>query len=512
MKNRFDDKYDKNPTNIKKMNFQFKNIISSPKYINNLIFNIKISNIKNKVHKIKTDKRKNIDNYARKIILNNINKYDAKKGEMEKNIINNLIKDKSTHIKSILEDYNIFNNYFEYLKAFYKLKKIIKNFPKFYAYYKNYFKFFLKPTLNDLNFCHILKKNGDNQAQDFYEKYKDKKNKLKMPNKKYKNYNKKMLITNLIEKNINNSFSNFLNENTTNFKNNSNTSGFSTISLLSLINLINNNNNKNNTSLNHIEKGKDYIPKKINLFLEFKNKNKISNNKNKKSTAILTPPNKINNLKIINSYDYKSSKPKIKNEKKNNFIFIFKKNNNNNEINNDTNRICFSERTNIEKNYKNNYKNILNEFKTKANYDQLNKQNLLSDNINIKTNTINKLYYNMKETSFTPTNRNSYLLSTQTSNSNWYNNCETNSNLLSQTQINKIKNKSPSFKTYNIRNNFMNKIKSKNIKYNTNINNKSNPHNLINSMKLQFKNRGGFNSSSFIFYQKIKNDNNIKFN
>ena len=31
MKNRFDDKYDKNPTNIKKMNFQFKNIISSPK-------------------------------------------------------------------------------------------------------------------------------------------------------------------------------------------------------------------------------------------------------------------------------------------------------------------------------------------------------------------------------------------------------------------------------------------------------------------------------------------------
>ena len=118
----------------------------------------------------------------------------------------------------------------------------------------------------------------------------------------------------------------------------------------------------------------------------------------------------------------------------------------------------------------------------------------------------------MKETSFTPTNRNSYLLSTQTSNSNWYNNCETNSNLLSQTQINKIKNKSPSFKTYNIRNNFMNKIKSKNIKYNTNINNKSNPHNLINSMKLQFKNRGGFNSSSFIFYQKIKNGNNIKFN
>ena len=98
MKNRFDDKYDKNPNNIKKMNFQFKNIISSPKYINNLIFNIKISNIKNKVHKIKTDKRKNIDNYARKIIINNINKYDAKKGEIEINIINILIKDESTHI------------------------------------------------------------------------------------------------------------------------------------------------------------------------------------------------------------------------------------------------------------------------------------------------------------------------------------------------------------------------------------------------------------------------------
>ena len=511
MENRIADKYVKNSNNIKKVNFQFRNKISSPKYINNLIFNINISNLKNRVFKREIDQSKNMDNYARKIIIKNISRYDAKKGQIEMNIINNLIEGKSSHEKAILRDNNMFNNFSENLRAFYNMKKIIKIFPKFYIYYKNYFKFFLKPTFKDLKFCNILKKNGNNQAEDFYEKFRKKRNKLKIPNRKNKNYNKKIYLAKFIEKNSNNPSFNYSSENISNFKNINNNSGFSAISLLSIINLINNNdnnnnntnNNKNYTSSNQFKKY-DYFPKKINLFLEFKKENKKANTKSKKAAASVLTPTKINNVKIINSYDYKVSKPKINDEKKNNIKIIFKKDD---EIKND--KICLSERTNVEKNYKNNYKNIFTKFKTKSDYQQLNdKQNLLSDTNNI--NSINKLYYNMKETSFTPTNRTSYQLTTQTTSSNWYNNCDTNSNILSQTQIKKIKTNSPIFRNYSIKNNFLNKIKSKNIKYNTNINNNSNNH--INTMKLNFQNRNGFNSKSFIYYQKIKNDNNINFN
>ena len=325
MKNRIADKYVKNSNNIKKVNFQFRNKISSPKYINNLIFNINISNLKNRVFKREIDQSKNLDNYARKIIIKNISRYDVKKGQIEINMINNLIEGKTTHEKAILRDNNIFNNYSENLRAFYSMKKIIKIFPKFYIYYKNYFNFFLKPTFKDLKFCNILKKNGNNQAEDFYEKFRKKRNKLKIPNRKNKNYNKKIYLAKFIEKNSNNPSFNYSSENISNFKNINNNSGFSAISLLSIINLINNNdnhnnnnntnNNKNNTSSNQFKKN-DYFPKKINLFLEFKKENKKANIKSQKAAASVLTPTKINNVKIINSYDYKVSKPKINNEKK----------------------------------------------------------------------------------------------------------------------------------------------------------------------------------------------------
>jgi hypothetical protein len=486
MKNRFCN----SSSNIKKANIQIKNKIKPQRYIYNLIFTKKISNIKNKRYNRKMDISNNINNnYIRKIIIKNINKYNITANQINLNIINNFINDKSTHNKAFLKDYNIFNDYSEYLKGFYRHKEIIKIFPKFYTYYKNYFEFFLKPTLSDFYFCNMLKKSGNQQAEYFYEKYKDKKNMIKNKDKKNNYYNKKILKTNIIEKSSNYSSLNFSNE--INNQKNIRNSDFSSISLLSMINLI-----SKNTSLNKLDKENDFMKKKINLFLDLK-KGKNTNNKSQKSTTILTPTN-LHNVKIINSYkDYKSTKPKIKNDIKINSKNIFKKNNENNGI------ICLSERASIENNFRNNYKNLLTNIKKKSNY----KNSDIKASLNTKTNSNNIVYYNMKESSFIPTNTNVYKLTTQMSHNKLDNSSTTNyTNLLSQTQINKVIKKSPTFRDNVIMKNNIDKIKSKNIKYN--IFNNSNEHN--NMKKLFFRNRNNFSSNSFIYYQKIKSENNVK--
>ena len=486
MKNRFCN----SSSNIKKANIQIKNKIKPQRHIYNLIFTKKISNIKTKKYNRKMDISNNINNnYIRKIIIKNINKYNITANQINLHIINNFIDDKSTHKKIFLKESNIFNNYSEYLKGFYKHKEIIKIFPKFYIYYKNYFEFFLKPTLSDFYFCNLLKKSGNQQAEYFYEKYKDKKNMIKNKDKKSNYYNKKILKTNIIEKSSNFSSLNFSNE--INNQKNIRNSDFSSISLLSIINLINKNND-----LNKLDKENDFMKKKINLFLDLK-KDKNTNNKSQKSTTILTPTN-LYNIKIINSYkDYKSTKPKIKNDIKINSKNIFKKNNENNGI------ICLSERASIENNFRNNYKNLLTNIKKKSNY----KNSDIKTNLNTKTNSNNRVYSNMKESSFTPTNTNVYQLTTQMSHNKLDNSSTTNySNLLSQTQINKVIKKSPTFRDNVIMKNNINKIKSKNIKYN--IFNNSNEHN--NMKKLFFRNRNNFSSNSFIYYQKIKSENNVK--
>ena len=86
----------------------------------------------------------------------------------------------------------------------------------------------------------------------------------------------------------------------------------------------------------------------------------------------------------------------------------------------------------------------------------------------------------MKESSFIPTNSKIYQLTTQMSWNKLDNSSTTNySNLLSQTQINKVIKKSPTFKNnINIMNN-TNKIKSKNIKYNNFNNNNFNNNEYI---------------------------------
>ena len=499
MKNRFDDKFFNNKTNIKKNNNQIKNHLKSYKYIYNILFSKKFSNSENKSYKNKFDRTIINKDVVNKIILKNINKYNASKHLFNKNIMNNFIGDKATHKKTFLKDYIIFNDNTEYLKGFYKHKEMKKIFPKFYIYYKNYFKFFLKPTLSDLKFCHFLKKNGDKHAKCFYEEYKNKNRLIKNRNNKILDCKKKILKTNILEEKDEQSSLIFSRESINNQDNIN--SDFSTISLLSIINLINN--NKNITKL---DKEKDFIKKKMNLFLEFKKDNNLTD-KSQKSTAVLTPTT-IHNVKIINNYKgnnhNKMIKPKIKNEVNNinNIKKIFNKNKENNDL------ICLSERNNTEKNYKKNFKNIITNIKSTSKKNISNAKDGKKNIINNNYNTDNKNYYNMKKVSYSPMNKNLFKKATQMSGYklNDFSGNDFNS-FLNQTQIKKVTRKIPTFRENNSKK-CTNIIKSKNIKYNNILNYNNNKNN--NTFKVYYNNRNDLISNSFIYYQKVKRENNAK--
>lgn len=128
-----------------------------------------------------------------KIIINNIKKYNLDKHKFNKSIINNIIIHRHIHYISLLNDKIIINDKSEYLKRYYFIKEIIKKLPKFYLYYKNYFIFFLKPTLSDFSFHDLLRKTFGKQADIFYNnKLKNFKNNFKsIFNKNKKNENSK---------------------------------------------------------------------------------------------------------------------------------------------------------------------------------------------------------------------------------------------------------------------------------------------------------------------------------
>ena len=126
--------------------------------------------------------------------------------------------------------------------------------------------------------------------------------------------------------------------------------------------------------------------------------------------------------------------------------------------------------------------------------------NDLIESMKIKYNYTNddNINNNVEISSYTRKNKDLYQLTTQITNrridtdNRYINNFNYSSN---QTQINKIIKKSPLF-----RNDNLNKIKSTNIIYN---NSKSN--NIITKINNKYRNNSF--SKSFIYYQKLKNEN-----
>ena len=292
-----------------------KNISNVPNTFSNcFIKQIKASSIQKNLPK-KNMKEKYKFN---KIILNNIKKYDLNQSQKNSYIINDIINKKQNHFCSIYRDYFIYKCQDEFFRKYYHKDESVKRFPKFYLYYCNYFKFFLKPMLSDLYMCDLIRKNGDNQAKYFYDKYNHFKDKTKQKDDKY---DFKSIFTIITKNEIDNNadivnsdnISKIENNNTnTNTNNNPkqkniNESNYNqstlilsynsldnsknknieqieepSISLLSIANLINQNKNLSDKDEENDKIEEKFIKNKINLFLNLDDK--IT----QKSTTILT--------------------------------------------------------------------------------------------------------------------------------------------------------------------------------------------------------------------------------
>ena len=131
-------------------------------------------------------------NFYDKIISNNLAKYNTT--QKEKNImsINNLIKCKGCHYLALFKDYLIADYIDEFLRRIYSKRESIERIPKIYNYYKNYLKFFCKPTFIVSFANNIIKNYGDLNAEYFYKnnlEKKSSKNKDKLLNQKINDNN-----------------------------------------------------------------------------------------------------------------------------------------------------------------------------------------------------------------------------------------------------------------------------------------------------------------------------------
>ena len=95
-------------------------------------------------------------------------KYNCTNEYFNKFIANKLIDDASCRLVSNFKE-NMLRDYIdEFLKRIYKYKESIERFPKFSKYYKNYLRFFCKPTFKDFRINKIIDRNGEKKAEIYY--------------------------------------------------------------------------------------------------------------------------------------------------------------------------------------------------------------------------------------------------------------------------------------------------------------------------------------------------------
>ena len=92
-------------------------------------------------------------------------KYNCTNEYFNKFIANKLIDDASCRLVSNFKE-NMLRDYIdEFLKRIYKYKESIERFPKFSKYYKNYLRFFCKPTFKDFRINQIIDRNGEKRLK-----------------------------------------------------------------------------------------------------------------------------------------------------------------------------------------------------------------------------------------------------------------------------------------------------------------------------------------------------------
>ena len=401
----------------------------------------------------------------------------------QRNVITHIISKKYCHIVSCLKDSMIYDFIDEFLYKYYKKKEIKYNLKKYFNYYKNYLKFFCKPTFREFPINKIIKNNGEKKAEIYYQKHygKNEENKKKKP-KEFKKI-----------------FSDTVNEKINDISKNTNSSSISSQLNLSSFRLLSKNYNL-----------EDFENKSIlNLLNEINGISNLSSNKNQENNI-----NKIINKNFPNLTRYNSPKHKIEkfqiysqkvSPQKNKII-----DNSNKESDlidkEDNNKYKYKNDININNNANNNNKlinNIIN-----FNNDNFNSNNKLSTlktlnnhhslKIKIKekpTHKKNILSTQLSNQRFlTEENnniqKNTIKLSINTSNSNYFNNKKT----VSITETGKYEIKQINLKGISKLNPKISKFNTSKIK-NTSIINFEHQQYLINNGK-SHKNKGSINISS----------------
>ena len=209
-------------------------------------------------------------------ILSSHNTTDSKLNAL---LTDRILKTKN-HYNSMYTDMVIYSSSKEYVKRFYSKKESRERLSKYFNYYKNYLRFFCKPSIGDLKLNKMMVKNMERVAQIFYSK--------NYENEKKKNKKEKMNrlftegVVNEIEKN----------------KNDTNTNDVSIFDMSSILNSKKNqiaSNNTNDQSLNA----------SINILLSLMNQSEDS----KKSLSKLKRPSKLSqppltpNTLVLNAYN-----------------------------------------------------------------------------------------------------------------------------------------------------------------------------------------------------------------
>ncbi len=409
----------------------------------------------------------------------------------EKNIITNIILNKNCHIVSLLKDSMIYDFIDEFLKKYFKRKEIKVNVPKYVKYYKNYLRFFCKPTFRDFPLNTIIQANGERLAEIYYQKnYGNNKKKSKKDIPK----DLKIIFSDTIRENINqislneNNSSNLsilLNQSSFRLlnKNNSNLEDFDKESITNLLNDLNgtSHTSSSNIYMNKRNKQSKSLGKKISGLKRYNSPKikieKIQINSNQE-TLIRNKDEKIINENTLN--DNKKNKLIIETIDKENDM----KNNNNSKKNNIDNFFLSSNR-------EFNKFNLNNKSKLKIKAKSHHKKNTPSAQLTSKNNLTEENNHIIKRN---PISKNSI----EFTNTNFYNKriksiTESQSEKFEMKKIGIINLKTKNLNQINIQIPNINFIKNKNII--TSFNNFEQQQQILNNGKY-LKYKGSFNKSS----------------
>ena len=265
----------------------------------------------------------------------------------EKNTITKIFSNKNCHIVSLLKDSMIYDFIDEFLKKYFKRKEIKFHIPKYVNYYKNYLRFFCKPTFRHFSLNNIIQSNGEKLAEIYYQKNygNNKKHSKKDIPKELKTIFSDTIRENInqISLNENNSSNLSIQLNQSSFrllsKNNNNLEDFDKESITNLLNDLNGTSHTSSSNINMSQRNKQskslgkkisglkmYNSPKIKIEKIQINSNKENPIRNKDVNLIhqnTLNDNKKNKLIIETIYkenDIKNNINSLKNKKENFFL------------------------------------------------------------------------------------------------------------------------------------------------------------------------------------------------